>query len=77
MIPALFSLFAVSLRISSFIRLKYRPLRASGLRRSASNVSLSRTNSLAMRDSAIFVNADKSTPIDLRDWKKSNVSRGV
>lgn len=74
---ALFSLFALSLRISSFIKSRYRPLSTSGLRRSALNVSLSRTISLALRDSAIFMKADGSTPTERSDWKKSRISRGV
>lgn len=75
--PALFSLFALSLRISSFIKLRYRPLSASGLRRSALYVSLSRINWLALRDSAMFMKADESTPTERRDWKKSRISKGV
>lgn len=77
MMPALFSLFALSFRISSFIKSRYRPLSASGLRRSALNVLLFRINSLALRDSAIFMKADESTPTERRDWKKSRISRGV
>ena len=75
--PALFSFFAMSLRISSFSRLKYRPLSALGLRRSSLNVSLSRMNSLALRDSAIFVKADESAPIERMDWKNNSISKGV
>ena len=77
MIPAVLGLFAASLRTSSFIRAKYRPLSASGLRRSALYVPLSRMNSLALRASAILVKADESTPTERMDWKKSRVSKGV
>lgn len=77
MMPALFSLFALSLRISSFIKLRYRALSASGLRRSALYVSLSRINWFALRDSAMFIKADESTPTERRDWKKSRISKGV